>query len=119
MTVAHTSQLGYEKATRTGKATSQLKQIVDSLANSVPVTRRQICELTGLPINVVTARVNVVLEDKTLRDGLTKPDKLTGRRDPAFIKVAYEEIDPGTGFEAEFLERIVPQPFQRRIVWPK
>ena len=83
-----------------GRAQSQRERILDCLKNSaVPLTRRQISELTRIPINAVCGRVNTLVASN-------------------LVRIAYEDEDSGTGSRAQFLEPVRPQPVQRRFEWP-
>ena len=105
LSVKNTSRRAHHEHVLDGKATTELARILACIRDSaVELNRRQISELTGIPINAVTGRVNSVLEDKDLRDGLMKADRETGKRKPALIRVAYELVDPVTHRSVEYLE---------------
>lgn len=92
---AHTEQIV------SGRAQSQRERILDCLKNStVPLTRRQLSELTRIPINAVCGRVSTLLASD-------------------LVRIAYEDEDQGTGTSAQFLEPVRPQPVQRSFPWPK
>jgi len=69
-----------------------------------------------IPLASVCGRVNSVLEDPDLRDGLTRARPDDGQRDQAFLRVAYRA--PGDrGHEVEFIEVIDPAPVQRTFAF--
>ena len=85
MTSTYTSLSSYGQHVLNGKATSQRNRILDCLFESgVPLSRRQIKELTGLEINAVCGRVNALLKSD-------------------LIHVVCESIDPGTDRMVELL----------------
>ena len=85
MTSTYTSLSSYRHHVLNGKATSQRNQILDCLFEStVPLSRRQIKELTGLEINAVCGRVNALLKSD-------------------LIHVVCESIDSGTDRMVEML----------------
>lgn len=91
MTVKATSRSSYYQHVITGKAETQRERILACLLDSaVPLNRRQISELTGIPINAVTGRVNALMEKD--RDGY------------AFVVKAYDGRDPVTRRPCEYLE---------------
>ena len=97
--VTTTSRHAHREQIISGRATTQREQILECLRNSaVPLTRRQISELTRLPINVVTARANVLIAS-------------------GLARVAHEDEDQVTGSRAQFLEAVTPQPKQRQFSW--
>jgi len=83
-----------------GRAQTQRERILECLKNSaVPLTRRQISELTHIPINAVCGRVSTLLVSD-------------------LVCIAYEDEDQGSGTRAQFLEPVRPQPMQRSFAWP-
>lgn len=141
-----TSREAYQSIARAGKPPTQLARILAFIRHAgVAVSRDQIehafskdyrgpgiapkkgapsyCTGTwdgGLPIPLasVCGRVNSVLEDPELRDGLTRARPGDGRRDPAFIRVAYRAKGE-RGHEIEFVELIDPAPVQRTFAFPE
>jgi hypothetical protein len=63
-----------------------------------------ISELTRIPINAVTGRVNAML-----------PDEDRGKAGQ--VKVVYEKLDPGGGSKvpSEWIELVMPEPVQREF----
>jgi hypothetical protein len=99
--VTTTSRHAHRKQIISGRAASQRERILECLRNSaVPLTRRQIAELTRIPINAVCGRVNVLVAS-------------------GLARVAYEDEDQVTGTRAQFLEAVWPKPAQRRFEWPR
>ena len=98
--VSLTSTHAHREQIVSGRAQSQRERILECLKNSaVPLTRRQISELTRIPINAVCGRVNTLVASE-------------------LVRVAYEDEDQGTGTSAQFLEPVRPQPVQRSFAWP-
>jgi len=98
--VSLTSTHAHREQIVSGRAQSQRERILECLKNSaVPLTRRQISELTRIPINAVCGRVDTLLVSE-------------------LVCIAYEDEDQGTGTSAQFLEPVRPQPVQRRFEWP-
>ena len=92
---AHTEQI------ISGRARTQRERILECLRQSRgPLTRRMISELTRIPINAVTGRVNAMLP----ADGKI-----------GLVRVAYEEVDPGTARVSEWIELVTPEPVQREF----
>lgn len=92
-----TSADALDQHLRSGRGKTQRERIYECLMHSaVPLTRRQVSQLTG---NAVTGRVAELLEDKRVR-------------------VSHEDKDGGTGVRAQFLEPVRPQPIQRKLEWP-
>ena len=132
-----TSRSAHRQHAIDGKATTQLARILAFVRHAGnPVSRAQIAHAfslsyrfapdgrgsfqdrgtwdgrTMIPLASVCGRVNCVLEDPDLRDGLTRARPDNGQRDPAFLRVAYRA--PGElGHEVEFIEPIDPAPVQR------
>ena len=80
-----TSRSSYYQHVIEGKAVSQRVQILDCLeANSLPLTRLQISDLTGIRLTSVCGRVNALIENGQ-------------------VGVAYDGVDPATGRPAEYL----------------
>ena len=116
--VSLTSTHAHREQIVSGRAQSQRERILECLKDSaVPLTRRQVSELTRIPINAVTGRVNPIVECKVRRDGLTTEIGPYRKRYRALVRVAYEDIDIRT--PAEFLEVIALAPVQRSFAWPK
>jgi hypothetical protein len=98
--VALTSRRAHRDQVVSGRAQTQRERILDCIrASAVPLTRRQISELTRIPINAVCGRVNVLVAS-------------------GLARVAYEDEDQVTGTRAQFLEAVWPKPAQRRFEWP-
>jgi predicted ArsR family transcriptional regulator len=98
--VSLTSLHAHREQIVSGRGQSQRERILECLkASAVPLTRRQISELTRIPINAVCGRVNTLVASE-------------------LVRVAYEDEDQGTGTSAQFLEPVRPQPVQRRFEWP-
>jgi predicted ArsR family transcriptional regulator len=98
--VSSTSLHAHQEQIVSGRAQSQRERILECLKNSaVPLTRRQISEVTRIPINAVCGRVNTLVASE-------------------LVRVAYEDEDQGTGTSAQFLEPVRPQPIQRSFAWP-
>lgn len=94
MSVKETSRSAYIHHVSSGKAMTQRERIMDFLErHQMPRNRRQIAQMTGIPINAVCGRVNTLLEDEQLH-------------------VAYIDKDETTGKRVEFLE---PKPQQARL----
>ena len=92
---AHTEQV------ISGRARTQREKILECLRqHNGSLTRRMISELTRIPINAVTGRVNAMLP----ADGKI-----------GLVRVAYEEIDPGTARVSEWIELVMPEPKQREF----
>ena len=108
--VTRSSRRAYEAAVLAGRTGTQWERIELVMARqAVPVTRRMLVLLTGLPINVITPRVAARLEDKTRpRSGLTREGK------PARVRVAYEAVDQQNVPPVEWLELIASAPPERR-----
>jgi predicted ArsR family transcriptional regulator len=97
--VSLTSLHAHQEQVVSGRAQSQRERILECLKNSaVPLTRRQISELTRIPINAVCGRVNTLVAS-------------------GIVRVAYEDEDQGTGTRAQFLEAVTPAPMQRSFAW--
>lgn len=96
MSVKPTSKEAYRRLVETGRARTIAQRVFAVLYNEqVPMTRRQIAKITEgrlygfrLTINAIPAATRRLLEDEVIR-------------------VAYVGEDPGTGYEAEYLE-VVP-----------
>lgn len=85
-----TSKQAFREHVAEGGARTQREIILECIRDSaVPVNRRQIGELTGIPINAVTGRVNELMDKNA--DGW------------APVKIAHEGRDPVTGRPCEFL----------------
>ena len=98
---SYTSRRAYREHVVSGRATSQRAQIIECVrAHGVPVTRRQIAELTRIPINAVTPAVLSLLR-------------------AGFLRVAFEDVDQGSQAKAQFVEAVMPAPAQRDFRWPK
>jgi len=140
-----TSRSAHRQHAIDGKATTQLARILAFVRHAGnPVSRAQIAhafsptywgwakrsdqldqpaKLVGtwdgaspIALASVCGRVNSVLEDPDLRDGLTRARPDDGQRDPAFLRVAYRA--PGDrGHEVEFIEAIDPAPVQRTFAF--
>jgi predicted ArsR family transcriptional regulator len=99
--VSLTSLHAHQEQIVSGRAQSQRERILECLkASAVPLTRRQISELTRIPINAVCGRVNTLLASD-------------------LVRIAYEDEDQGTGTSAQFLEPVRSQPLQRSFLWPQ
>ena len=95
-----TSLTSYREAVLSGATGSQRGKILACLFDSaVPLSRQQITQVTGIPLNAVCGRVNQLLGREKV------PEK---QREP-LIKVAYEEKHPVSGGVREYLEPIWPQ----------
>ena len=96
-----TSRHAYAEQVVSGRATTQRERILECLkASAVPLTRRQLSELTRIPLNAVCGRVNVLVTD-------------------GLARVAFEDEDQVTHTRAQFLEAVVPGPAQRRFQWAR
>jgi len=92
---AHTEQV------ISGRARTQREKILECLRqHNGSLTRRMISELTRIPINAVTGRVNAMLP----ADGKI-----------GLVRVAYEEVDPGTARVSEWIDLVTPEPKQREF----
>ena len=99
--VSLTSLHAHQEQVVSGRAQTQTEKILDCLLSVDALTRRQISELSRLPINVVCARVDVLIK--------------SGR-----AHVAYEDKDPGSlASSSQFIEATMPQPVQRSFAWPR
>jgi len=95
-----TSLTSYREAVLRGATSSQRAKILACLFDSaVPLSRQQIVQLTGIPLNAVCGRVNDLLGRS----------KVPEKQQRALIKVAYEEKHPVSGGTREYLEPIWPQ----------
>ena len=133
-----TSRSAHRQHAIDGKATTQIQRILAFVRHAGnPVSRAQIAHAFSkdygraawgerrittwddgppIPLASVCGRVNSVLEDPDLRDGLTRARPDDGQRDPAFLRVAYRA--PGElGHEVEFIEPIDPAPMQRTFAF--
>lgn len=98
--VSLTSAHAHREQILSGRSATQRGRILDCLRNSaVPLTRRQISELTRIPINAVCGRVNTLVAS-------------------GLVRVVYEDEDQGTATRAQFLEPVWPMPVQRKFAWP-
>lgn len=79
MTVAATSTLAYREIKRTGTLTAQQAQVMRSIGHGVDYSLQEIVGLTGLPINVVSGRVNELKSSGYLQHGPTRRCRITGR----------------------------------------
>jgi hypothetical protein len=78
----------YARVARAGKPVVQRERILEEFdRQGVPLNRRMISELTGIPINVVCWRVKTLLESD-------------------MVRVAYSDVDPVTEAETEYLEPV-------------
>ena len=133
-----TSRSAHRQHAIDGKATTQLARILAYVRHAGnPVSRAQIAHAFSkdygraawgerrlttwdggpvIPLASVCGRVNSVLEDPDLRDGLTRARPDDGQRDQAFLRVAYRA--PGDrGHEVEFIGPIDPAPVQRTFAF--
>lgn len=86
-----TSRQAFREHVEEGRARTQREIILECLrSSSVPINRRQISKITGIPINAVTGRVNELMEKNS--DGW------------APVRKAYDGRDPVTKRPCEFLE---------------
>jgi hypothetical protein len=88
--MADTSLLAYFDPEAQAKRPTQKAQIVDALGRHGYLTRHQLSQYTGLPINVITGRVNELIK-------------------AGIVVVVRVEIDPDTNHDAEVL-CLVPSP---------
>jgi chromosome segregation and condensation protein ScpB len=96
-----TSLTSYREAVLNGKLSGQRARIMACLFDSaVPLSRQQITQVTGIPINAVCGRVNELL-------GRVKD--IPEEKQIKLIRVAYEEKHPISGGTREYLEPIWPQ----------
>lgn len=107
--VKRSSREAYEHAVLEGRTWTQWDLIEATMAQqAVPLTRRMLVLLTGLPINVITPRIAARLEDKERPfSGLTKDSK------PARVRVVFEAVDLPDVPPVEWLELIVSAPPER------
>lgn len=75
----------YADVARAGKPVAQRRRILEKFkVHDIPLNRRMIGQVTGYPINVVCWRVK-------------------GMIDSGLLEVRYEDKDPVTGQDSEFL----------------
>jgi hypothetical protein len=94
-----TSTAAHQEQIISGRAETQRARILECLrASAVPLTRRQISELTRMPINAVCGRAATLIASN-------------------LVRVAFEDQDMGTQTRAQFLEAVTPAPVQRSFPW--
>lgn len=79
MTVASTSIETYHAIKEDGILTRQQKVIVDLLKPGRDYSLQEVCQVTGFPVNVVSARCHALRELGVLELGPTRPCTLTQR----------------------------------------
>ena len=93
--VTYTSLVGYEQAVLSGlKGVLSRKIMRCFFEANQPLTRRQVEIQTGIRISSVTSVVNTLMQSDLLQK-------------------SHEAIDESSGYLAEFLEPVWPQPFQK------
>lgn len=98
--VAGTSVTAYRRASEAGRLRGHRARLLAALrAAQVPLSRRQLSALTGIPVNAVPGAILALL-------------------DAGLVRKSGESVDPQTGFRAELLEPTLHAPPERQFTWP-
>lgn len=76
--VTLTSRIAYDFINSTGKAMTNAEKILSVMSQGKDYSRMELLELTGLPINVVSSRVNYLLKTDQLETTRHRPCSVTG-----------------------------------------
>jgi len=86
------SREAYREHVISGKAQSQRNRILNFMErHQLPRNRREISLLTGFPINVVTARVNALIENGDLVEEHFCVDPVTRHR-VGYVEIPYKVV---------------------------
>lgn len=86
------SRLAYREHVISGRAKYQREIVLEFMErHQLPRNRREISLLTGLPINVVTARVNALIENGDLIEQHFAVDPVTNQR-VGYVEIPYKVI---------------------------
>jgi len=77
--VADTSAIAYRELVESGRHGTQVRQILDLLDGSDPMTLREIQKKTGMDINAVSGRVNDLKKQGLLFEWHKRKCSVTGR----------------------------------------
>lgn len=85
--IAHTSVEAYHSLDRATYIQPKEQQVVDTIVANGPLSRQQIAERSGMPINCVCGRVNSLLMLGILEERGERLDPLT-RKHQKLVRVA-------------------------------
>lgn len=77
MAIAETSVIAYQDLKDSGALGNQQRLILAAVIPGCRYTRSELADITGLPINVITGRVNELVKAGRLDDGAPRPCRIT------------------------------------------
>lgn len=87
MSVSSTSREAYFEMRDNGRLGTQAKAILEQMQPGVEYSRRELAQYTGLELSSICGRVNELIGSRLLKEGSTRPCRVTGKR----IKPVYKD----------------------------